>query len=383
MNATVSSKTIPEQFEQIPVVSEMNKIPGFDPRKLLCKMIADDTQKEITDLDLKFKKLWFRLVHPNGRITVAPLKITEQIAIIESKVFFDKNDTESVSGFIAQRYSHNEQRSRYIEQAQYAAQNQALSDAGFGIQFSILGENILTPEAPVQNENPVQNEKSAQVEKLVQVEMSVPAEDTVKTAEPVKTVAPVKIVEPNVADVARTAVAVNQKVEEQRNVTSIGAYTESVPQNKPLGRGQADFYCKNVVSLKSVAETVPTCTDTPESPAVPVVQPCIQAEETAAEVVETAKAVDLVEVVGAVPSTKSVSYTKETPVDDICTAMTVEEALAVVVDVGTCNGWTLSEVVDRRPASLKWYVNGYSGNNNLIKAGSRILLEQVLNHKAG
>lgn len=70
-------------------------------------------------------------------------------------------------------------------------------------------------------------------------------------------------------------------------------------------------------------------------------------------------------------------FTPDMPVDDICAIMTLEEAGNVLVPVGTCKGWTLSQVADRRPASLKWYLNGYNGDDNTLRAGAKIMLEAI------
>lgn len=66
-------------YESVPVVSELNKVQGFDPLKFLRR-----TTKGEKVLDLKYKKLWFRLKYPNGRIKLSSLKITDQLAIIEA-----------------------------------------------------------------------------------------------------------------------------------------------------------------------------------------------------------------------------------------------------------------------------------------------------------
>ena len=63
-------------YESVPVVSELNKVQGFDPLKFLRR-----TTKGEKVLDLKYKKLWFRLKYPNGRIKLSSLKITDQLAM--------------------------------------------------------------------------------------------------------------------------------------------------------------------------------------------------------------------------------------------------------------------------------------------------------------
>ena len=91
MNANQSTT----MYESVPVVSELNKVTGFDPLKFIRR-----TNKGEKKLDLKYKKLWFRLKYPNGRIKLSALKITDQLAIIEARVYFDKNDTQPKASFI-------------------------------------------------------------------------------------------------------------------------------------------------------------------------------------------------------------------------------------------------------------------------------------------
>jgi hypothetical protein len=69
------------------------------------------------------------------------------------------------------------------------------------------------------------------------------------------------------------------------------------------------------------------------------------------------------------------SYTPDMPVEDILSQMTPEEALTVVVDTGTCAGKTLAWVLENRYISLKWYNTAYTGNNNVLRAGAKLLLE--------
>ncbi|MCM1412168.1 MAG: hypothetical protein NC305_16725, partial [Lachnospiraceae bacterium] len=77
-------------------------------------------------------------------------------------------------------------------------------------------------------------------------------------------------------------------------------------------------------------------------------------------------------------------YMPDTPVEEILSRMTFEEAQKVVVDVGACKGWTMAEVADRRPPSLKYYVyGGYKGDNNILRAAAKIMLDSLEAKKAG
>ena len=46
-------------YEVMPVVSELNKVNGFNPLSFLRKVTLKDGERSY--LDLKYKKLWFRL----------------------------------------------------------------------------------------------------------------------------------------------------------------------------------------------------------------------------------------------------------------------------------------------------------------------------------
>ena len=74
--------------------------------------------------------------------------------------------------------------------------------------------------------------------------------------------------------------------------------------------------------------------------------------------------------------------TADMDVSEITQRMTVDEAKAVVVQIGTCRGWTLEQVAQRRPASLKWYLYGCDQADNILKAAASVLLDN-LQQKAG
>lgn len=55
-------------------VQQLRKVPGFDPMKLLRKTISIKTGHPVWKLDLRYKRLWFRLACPNGRMLLKPLR---------------------------------------------------------------------------------------------------------------------------------------------------------------------------------------------------------------------------------------------------------------------------------------------------------------------
>jgi len=114
-------------YETIPAAAELNKVPGFDPLKFLRR--AGNSMK----LDLPYQKLWFRMAHPNGRMRVTAMRITDQMAIFEAKVFMDRSDAEPFSMSVVQQTKQDNK--DFVKAAQNEALSQALSDAGFGIQL--------------------------------------------------------------------------------------------------------------------------------------------------------------------------------------------------------------------------------------------------------
>ena len=259
-----------------PVVSELNRVKGFDPLRFI------KNTPEGPKLELKYKKIWFRLKYPQGRFKYSALKITDQLAIIEARVYFDKNDAEPRATFTARCDKCTAPGGMYIEAAQYAAIDQALTDAGFGLQFT---QDSSPPKAPEQK-------------KVVSRELVSVAGKAAENA---------------AAQPTGTAAKENASVE-----------TQETP--------------KSVTAVESVAPAILT--------------------EDVQEVVSV-----------SAPG----EYTNEMPVDVICARMTLEEAENYIVPLGTCNGQTMKQVAERRPASLRYYISGYTGDNNILRAAALLV----------
>lgn len=309
----MSAKQNATMYEMVPVVSELNKVQGFNPLKFLRV-----TKQGTKNLDLRYKKLWFRLKYPAGRIKSFTVRVTEQIAIIEARVYFDKNDEQPRASFIAQREKNTTPGGLYIEAAQHAAIDQALSDAGFGVQFvPCNAEEIKEPiEAVAQT-------VAEQPEAIVEVVQS----PELNTSKQVTETQPEVIAE-TVEEVAEQAVAVAPAEVVAEQVAKIESTTE-------------------VVEATNIAEAAEKVVAEPEG------------EEVAADELEQ--------------SIGTAKYTKDMPVEEICKIMTLGEAGDVIVPIGSCKDWTLSQVADRRPASLKWYIHGYDGDDNILRAAATLV----------
>ncbi|MEA4848293.1 MAG: hypothetical protein VB106_13775 [Clostridiaceae bacterium] len=365
-------------YDAVPPVAALNKVSGFDPRKFLRKAISETTKEEILKLDLKYKKLWFRLVHPTGRIKMSALRITDQLAIIEARVYLDKSDPEPVASFTSSRCIKDTPGGLYVQAAQYEAQDVALTDAGFGLQFCdvshVPGEERFGTEIPVKA-----------------VPNTVPKEPLTQTPPPVKQA------ETFIAEESPTP-----KHEEMPVPPTLVQAVEEPPQSRPVET--AEFQAEREPTEKTPAEVAAPFGEEMAVPAAPAHQAYFSdevhedrgpAEESLTdeplraivtdfpvEAVQTEPpAVELEE-----PATEQVAaprYTPDMPVEDILSLMTLEEAQSLIVDVGTCNGWTMAQVADRRAASLKWYVFGYKGDNNILRAAAQMMLDFSTEQKAG
>lgn len=307
-------------------VASLNHVSGFDPLKFLRRTTSRKTGEDVMRLDLRYKKLWFRLACPTGRLKLNALRITEKMAIFEAKVYRDREDAEPLSSYIANCTLDATPGGLYVEAAQEEALDTALSNAGFGIQFADVGSESeeYGSEVPVgakaEIAKPVQ--VKAETTKPVQTKAEV-AESVQKQAETVKSAK---------ADPLNAIMADDMPVPEQ--VTA-----EVVEKPKTV-----------------VPESVQPVQTLPEPPQNVIV---LEQEPPAA------------------------AYTQSSPVEEILRQMTYEQAQNVIVDCGTCKGWTLAQVADRRPASLRWYVKGYQGENNILRAAAAIIWDSLQKKQAG
>ena len=301
-------------YHAVPVVSELNRVKGFDPTRFLRKT------KDGPKLDLNVKKLWFRLKYPNGRIKLSALKITDQLAIIEARVFFDKNDTQPVSSFTAQTNNQTTPGGLYIEMAQHNAIDEALSSAGFGIQFVPANES----RRPLVSESEIPKVEEKPIVEVPTVKVEAPIE---------KKVEPEQVVEPIVEETVEPPV-VQAIVEEPITEVPAAPIAEMVE--------------------RAPVEEAPAPVETKPEPAI--VAPVNEVTEIQED-------------------ENNLSYNKGMSVEEICALMTEEEARNYVVPVGTCKNWTMDQVASRRPVSLKYYLSpAYTGDDNILRAAATIML---------
>lgn len=400
-----SKNKVPTMYESVPAVAAMNRVPGFEPVKLLRKVVSAKTNEEVLKLPLPCKKLWFRLANPKGKIRLNALRITEQLAIYEAQVYLDRGDTEPISSFTASCTKDTAPGGNYIQAAQKEAIDEALSDAGFGLQFVDVGmtEEALRygSEIPLKS---VLNNKSPETAGKVVVTGN-PATAANQNVKDISTPAPITKAHTQVMQAAvmkqpvMQAQAVMQvPVNEQKNLPVEEATEELSLPVSPVVQSQEteakmeeDTLPVQAAMVSAPAEVVKAeKVAEPEQQVLPV-QKEISEAQRAMQILQrnpkaetgtsAAVAEDTVKQVGVEAMPK---YDRSMPVPEILKLMTFEEAQQVVVDEGASRGWTMAEIAERRPASLKFYLfGGYKGGNNILLAAARIMYDNLEMKKAG
>lgn len=251
-------------YDQNAAVAALNHVEGFDPKQYMRTTSTEEGQGLY--LDVKYRKLWFRLAHPLGKIKKIFHALNAEVAICEARVYLNKDDPEEqyVGSGTAQRFfkAGDKFGESYVESAETAAVGRALAEAGFGSQFS-------------------------------DCDVSEPADSTL-------------------AD-APVAAA----------VTSPAA---SPAPAAPMAR-------RSPAPAPAPAAATPPANE-------PALSPGMSFEQAYA-------------------------------------AMTMDKAKAVMIDCGCYRGQTLGQLALSKPGSLHWYVDSYKGNNNLLRAAAKYLLDRA------
>ena len=290
----------------------LNRVKGFDPLKYV------RSTENGAVLDLPYQKLWFRLRHPNGKIRIFIKNLSEKIAAVEARVYFDRADSEPAANCIISGVDAEDKVS--VAKAQHDAMEKALSDAGFGLQFISVNPS------------------------------AVKAEEKAVTKKAEKPKQPVKEVKP-------------EKAEES-------AKTTETPEPKAEIKTEA---------VKAEPEAAPAKVETEEAP--PVTDPLltmvnniesgsIKVDEQTGEVIEQQAAAE--------GEPAPVSYDKTTPIDEICAVMTLEDAKNYVIDGGPYNGWKVGTLAERRPVKvLEMIIEKYPTEDNILRAATKLILDSM------
>ena len=301
-------------YQKNQAVAALNRVEGFEPLEF-ARTIKQEDQEDQLYLDVKYRKLWFRLANPLGRISSHIVWFNENVALAEAKIYL--NYTDAPENYIANAFSMKFRSEdpkfgdKFLEMAETAAVGRALSDAGYGVQFADVGES----------------NDPAQVDAGIPVPMQYPeAGISPYGGEPVSTGQP--------GYNSRNHYAGNTPA---GNMVYPGSTAESSPSQSMMNQ----FYRQAQVQGNMMGASVQQMKPTVAAPDIPL--------------------------------------DKNLPVEELVNRMTYEQAKAVVIGgKGKFGGKTMGQVAVESPSSLDYFATSYRGHNNLIPAAARVLLNQAL-----
>ena len=310
-------------YEQETAVAALHQVEGFDPRKFM-RLIQKEDQSSRYYLDVAYRKLWFRLCYPEGKIVKTIRSITAQMAIVEARVYLNKNDPDDsyVANAFAQKFSEDSEiGQKYVELAETAAVGRALSDAGFGLQFADR-EKEMDPEVT-----------------------EAPIDEEVMAGTPI----------------------CPENIPEEVFGSSVG---EPLMEDMIPGQCGIEDYIPMPDEVMRVAEASKEEVQQPKAALQPKAapQPTKKSEQTPQEQFMQ----------NNVAPESTVGITRDMPVNDIYGKLTRDLAVKVVVSAGCYKGKTLGQIAVEKPGSLQWYVDSYKGPDNLLRAAAKYLLDQAL-----
>lgn len=124
-------------------IQAINCVDGFNPADYV-RVTTDENGNSDAYLEAKFRILWFRLHHPEGKLDPEIVHLDDRSACVCCRVYADKADPPEQ--YIGKAYSHRFSSQdtpfgdRFLEVAETIAKGRALADAGYGTQFCFSGD---------------------------------------------------------------------------------------------------------------------------------------------------------------------------------------------------------------------------------------------------
>lgn len=394
-------------YDRVDEIRNLNRIEGFDPRQYMRNLTGSDgTVKQY--LDVVYRKLWFRLKNPDGKIVKKLLKLTEQTAIVEARIYLNKTDPEDsyIASAFAQKFVSQDEQfgAKFLELAETAAVGRALADAGYGLQFADLegeqdpnvvdaplgqnrgeGSNYISDmpgtmteevngsqgQQAVPNQNPVmaQNQTPMQGNPAASAGYMEPAASLEAYMQETSSVAygmppafgggtPVQnLVPANYNYAAGQTVPQGQAVPQNQ----VRPQSQAVPQNQVRPQGQA----------VQQNQAWPQGQAAPQNQTAPQNQVPPQNQALAQEQIQP---------VGQAPQLPVI--TPDMTDEQIYALLDYKSAASVVVSTKINHGKTLGQIAIDRPKDLNWYANDYKGPDKLLRVGARFLIDAATNRVA-
>lgn len=348
-------------YDEVEGIRNLNKVEGFDPRRYM-RIIGQEGQAGKYYLDVAFRKLWFRLKYPEGKIVKKILKLTDQVAIVEARIYLHRNDPEEnfIANALAQKYRTEDGQfgNKFVELAETAAVGRALSDAGFGLQFADKEEDIdpEVTEAPFEPQflsgSGIDGEVLGEMfsgedmeNGTALLDENIPGQYGIENYIPMpeevgQAMGMTPAMSQNSGMAPQNRQSQPQQNQQQRN---------GVQQSQPRQNQQQSNQPQPKPAQAPAAKTAP--------------QPGRQAASNAPAGKNTQGAANI---------------KKDMPVEQIYSMLDRDSAAAVVIPMGYNKGKTLGQVAVEKPANLQWYVDSYGGPDNLLRAAAKFLIDMAL-----
>lgn len=334
--------------QAIPAVQQLRRVQGFDPLRFLKRNANGGIE-----LEPRYQRLWFRLACPDGKMLLNRLQITDQIAVYEAQVFLSREDNQPITNFTAAVEKAQAPAGRYVQAAQDEALKTALDNAGFGIQLCEIN-----PSAAV----------DAQADG--KQEVATGAVNRQETAPAVNKIAAPQREASAGENHPEQAAPTPQEVQPQETKTP------SVNQQKVPTTQQAESVSDAMSLLQALGGGAAASEPEPVTPQKTQEVPSEAAEPAVTKQTETAQTVKpvVVDMPAAASTAAAPKYSDDMTVDEILSLMTEEEAAELVVTTGVNKGWTMAQVSDQRPSSLKYYAYLCEDCGNIVKAAAMLLM---------
>lgn len=313
-------------------------VPGFDPRQFLRASTDEEGRQELT-LDVKHRKHWFRLVHPNGKITTDIIAKDERHAVVNARVYADRADP--IDQFLAEgkaeRFAPADPMTAkpyelyFYDWAETVAIGRALANAGFDVPFVNAMQNGMT---------------------------------------------------------------VNAMTGEVLDTSQPNPAVPSIPQQQAPAQTQQRQYSNRTAPPAQAGPLIQSPASTPQKQAQPArgnagaaARPAASGQQTFAAQPPAQQVLQVAPMQGqqtlqAAPMQGQPAQPAEPRNEAEALQMPLEWALNYPVQVGAFAGKKLGEVARQNPGALNWYVKTYRGNDFKLRAAAQILLDQAM-AKAG
>ena len=376
-------------YDRVDEVRNLNPIEGFDPRQYMRNLTGSDgTVKQY--LDVVYRKLWFRLKNPDGKIVKKLLKLTEQTAIVEARVYLNKTDPEDsyIASAFAQKFSNQDEQfgAKFLELAETAAVGRALADAGYGLQFADLeGEqdpNVV--DAPLgQNRGEGSNYISDMPGTMTEEVNGSQGQQAVPNQNPVMAQNQTPMQGNPAASAGYMEPAASQEAYMQETSSVAYGMPPAFGGGTPVQNLVPANYNYAAGQTVPQGQAVPQNQVRPQSQAVPQnqVRPQGQAvQQNQVPPQNQALAQEQIQPVGQAPQLPVI--TPDMTDEQIYALLDYKSAASVVVSTKINHGKTLGQIAIDRPKDLNWYANDYKGPDKLLRVGARFLIDAATNRVA-